>query len=229
MTDVPYAAERVSYDDGCLEEQDLAATPLAQLERWYADAVVAARVGVLAEPNAMVLSTVDADGAPASRTVLLKGLDGAGLRLFTNLGSRKGRHIAGQPQVALLFGWHAVQRQVAVRGRAEQLSRAEVDAYFRSRPYGSRIGAWASAQSADAVGRAEIEARAAEMAERFPDTRSADDVPVPEHWGGYLIRAHEVEFWQGRASRLHDRLVFLANGPARLDDERAWRVQRRWP
>ena len=229
MTDAPYAAERVSYDDGSLSEADLAATPLAQLERWYADAVAAARAGVLAEPNAMALATADADGAPAVRTVLLKGLDAAGLRLFTNLGSRKARHLAVQPEVALLFGWHAMQRQVAVRGRAEEVDRAEVEAYFRSRPYGSRIGAWASTQSGSAAGRAEIEARAEEMAERFPDTGSADDVPLPEHWGGYLVRPREVEFWQGRRSRLHDRLVFLADAPASMDDSSAWRVQRRWP
>ena len=229
MTDAPYAAERVSYEGGTLTEADLAATPLLQLERWYADSVAAARAGVLAEPNAMVLATADADGAPAVRTVLLKGLDAAGLRLFTNLGSRKARHVAVRPEVALLFGWHAMQRQVAVRGRVEQLGRAEVEAYFCSRPYGSRIGAWASTQSAEAGGRAEIEARAKEMAERFPDTGSADDVPLPEHWGGYLVRPYEVEFWQGRRSRLHDRLVYLAGAPAPLDEPAAWRVQRRWP
>ena len=229
MTDAPYAAERVSYGEGSLAEADLAATPLAQLERWYADAVAAARAGVLAEPNAMVLATADADGAPAVRTVLLKGMDAAGLRLFTNLGSRKARQVAVQPEVALLFGWHAMQRQVALRGRAEELGRAEVEAYFRSRPYGSRIGAWASTQSADAGGRAEIEARAEELARRFPDTGSDGDVPLPGHWGGFLVRPREVEFWQGRRSRLHDRLVFLADAPAPLDDAAAWRVQRRWP
>lgn len=229
MTDAPYAAERVSYEDGSLTEADLAATPLLQLERWYADAVVAARAGVLAEPNAMVLATADAEGAPAVRTVLLKGLDAAGLRLFTNLGSRKARHLAVRPDVALLLGWHPMQRQVAVRGRVEQLGRAEAEDYFRTRPYGSRIGAWASTQSEVAAGRGEIEARAQEMAERFPDTGSADDVPLPEHWGGYLVRPYEVEFWQGRRSRLHDRLVYLADAPAALDDGSAWRVERRWP
>lgn len=232
MTDQPYAAERVSYRAGTLEEADLAATPLAQLEAWYADAVTADRAGLLREPNAMVLATADDDGAPASRTVLLKGLDTAGFRLFSNLRSRKARHMSARPAVALLFGWHAIQRQVAVRGVASELPRAEVEAYFRSRPYGSRIGAWASTQSEPAGGRDEIEARAAEMATRYPDTGSAADVPVPEHWGGFLVRATEVELWQGRESRLHDRLVYLpvevGSLPA-LDDATAWRVQRRWP
>ncbi len=222
-----HRAERVGYADEGLLESDLAATPLLQFERWYAQV----RAAGVAEPNAMVLSTVDPDGAPSARTVLLKQVEPAGFVLFTNHGSRKARQMDARPAVALTFPWHPAQRQVAVRGLAERVDRAQTQAYFTSRPWGSRIGAWASHQSAPVASRAELEARWSELAQRWPDTGSPDDVPVPEHWGGYRVRPVEVELWAGRSSRMHDRLVYLSadRAPARLDDPAAWRLERRQP
>lgn len=222
-----YADLRLSYTAGALSEDDLAATPGEQFRSWFEQ--VSGRPEVV-EPNAMVLSTVAADGAPSSRTVLLKGVADDGFRFYTNLGSRKGLDLAGNPAAALLFGWHPVQRQVVVRGRVALLDRDEVAAYFVTRPYGSRIGAWASRQSAVVADRATVEAREAELVRRWPDTGSVDDVPLPEHWGGFRLAPTEVEFWQGRPSRLHDRLVFVARaGTGGLDTAADWRVERRWP
>ncbi len=228
-TDVPdpdLAALRVTYDAGTLEEADLAPTPLAQFRAWFDEAAASPAV---VEPNAVVVATAGPDG-PSARTVLLKGLDGLGFRFYTGLGSRKGRDLAADPRAGLLFAWVPLQRQVHVRGPVEQLPREEVLAYFVSRPYGSRIGAWASEQSAPVAGREVLEEREAGLRRRWPDTGQDDDVPLPPRWGGFLVRAAEVELWQGRPSRLHDRLVYVARGATgRLDVAEDWRVERRQP
>lgn len=230
MSENPHdlAAMRLHYDQGRLLEADLAPTPAAQFAAWLADAVAAEVV----EPNAMVLSTVDADGTPSSRTVLLKGADPRGFVFYTNHQSRKGRALAANPRASLVFPWYAVTRQVVVVGDVEQLSREESREYFVSRPYASRLGAWASAQSSVIASRDVLKAKYAELAAVFPDTGSPDDVPLPEAWGGYVVRPISVEFWQGRPSRLHDRLRFVRVSPdaaAALDDADAWRTERLSP
>ena len=214
------AQMRKAYDHGALAESDLAPAPLAQFERWLREA---SEAGVV-EPNAMVLATVDAAGRPSARLVLLKGVDAAGFRFFTNHGSRKAQALAENPQVSLLFPWHGLHRQVEVRGAAERMSAEESAAYFRSRPRESQLAAWASRQSAPLAARAKLEARLAELRARWPD---GTEIPAPDFWGGYLVRAESLEFWHGRESRLHDRLRYEALRPgAPLDDPAAWRVRR---
>ncbi|MFD7919061.1 pyridoxamine 5'-phosphate oxidase [Streptomyces sp. NPDC059740] len=192
---------RARYSAQGLLEQDLAPSPHEQFAHWFDAAVVSG----LHEPNAMVVSTADATGRPSSRTVLLKGHDERGFVFFTNYRSRKGGEIEANPRVSLLFPWHPLARQVIVNGTAVRIGRDETAAYFRSRPHGSQLGAWASDQSTPVTSRAELEHAYAELAERYPE---AEQVPAPPHWGGYRVRPETVEFWQGRVNRLHDRLRY---------------------
>ena len=212
---------RISYESATLTEGDLPAAPLPAFVGWFDAAVDAG----LPEPNAMVLSTADSSGAPSSRTVLLKQADPRGFVFFTNLGSRKGRELAENPRASLLFPWIFMQRQVIVTGSAQLIDRDEVAEYWATRPEKSRIGAWASRQSTVLEGRDALERRYAELEERF-----GDDAPVPDFWGGWLIRADAVEFWQGRRSRLHDRLRFRRLvDDAMLDDPAGWTLERLSP
>jgi pyridoxamine 5'-phosphate oxidase len=203
------AALRRAYARAGLAEADAARDALEQFSRWMDDAVAAG----LPEPNAMVLATATADGVPSARSVLLKGYDDRGFRFFTNTGSQKAADLAANPRAALVFPWHALERQVRVAGAVSPLDRADVAAYFATRPRGSRLGAWASPQSQVIGGRADLDARLAEAEARWPDD---EDVPLPDNWGGYCVAAETVEFWAGRNDRLHDRLRYRRDGAAWL-------------
>ena len=201
MADLDLASLREEYSRAGLTEADLEADPVAMFRRWLDDAITAG----LHEPNAMVVATVSADGRPSSRMVLLKGVSDAGFVFFTNRESRKGQELAANPRCAVLFPWHPLERQVRIDGSATPLEEAYVAAYFAIRPRGAQLGAWASHQSRPVAGRDELEAAYDEMAARYPEP---EPVPVPEEWGGYVVRPEVVEFWQGRPGRMHDRLVY---------------------
>lgn len=209
------AAMREEYTTVGLSEADLADDWVDQFDGWLDDAVTAG----LPEPNAMLLATADAAGRPSTRTVLLKGYDGAGLVFYTNYRSRKATELAANAAAAATFPWYGLHRQVHVRGTVQRVSAADSDAYFATRPRGAQLGAWSSPQSQVIAGRAVLdEAFAAQLA-RWPEP---EPVPRPPHWGGFLLVPDSVEFWQGRSNRVHDRLRYYRADPA-------WRVERLAP
>lgn len=207
------ASIRQTYEKHVLVEESAKACPIDQFSLWF-DEALAQKVP---EPTAMALSTADASGRPSSRMVLLKGFDPEGFVFYTNYHSRKGHEIAAQPWASLLFFWQPLERQVRIEGVIDTVSAADSDAYYKSRPLGSRIGAWASAQSQPVTLDA-LTAKAAEIQARY-----GDDPPRPDHWGGYRLRPAYFEFWQGRPSRLHDRLTYQRT------DQGAWAMGRLSP
>lgn len=211
MTDL--ASIRTEYRKARLEKSDLPADPIAAFQKWFADAERAE----VPDATAMTLASVGADGTPSARIVLLKGLDGRGFTFFTDFRSRKGKDLDAHPRACLLFYWHALERQVRITGDVTQIEAAEAADYYQARPLGSRHGAWASEQSSVIPDRAWLEQRVAAAAKQY-----GDDPPLPPHWGGYRVLPDEMEFWQGRESRLHDRLRYRK-------DEIGWVVERLSP
>ena len=206
---------RREYVQAGLSEEDLHDDPLLQFKKWFQQSFDA---GVL-EPNAGVLATATQSGRTSARTCLLKGVDKRGFTFFTNYQSRKGRELAENPQASFVFPWFALERQVIVSGAVTKLGREESEAYFEVRPRGSRLGAWASQQSAVIPNRRELEERLRQLEMMY----SGEDIPTPPNWGGYLLTPDEIEFWQGRANRLHDRLQYVKN------ERGEWRIQRLAP
>lgn len=198
-----------------LAEKDLARDPFRQFERWFQEAEAAK----LVEPNAMIVATATRDGRPSARTALLKGVDGRGFVFYTNYQSRKGRELELNPRATLLFPWIALERQVIVEGIATKVSREEAEAYFHSRPLASQCSAWVSQQSSVISGRKTLEDAMKDVEKKY----AGQTVPLPPHWGGYRVMPDAVEFWQGRRSRLHDRLRY------RRSEDGAWTVERLAP
>ena len=212
-------ALRREYGDRGLDTPDLEPDPIGMFRRWLDDTVASG----LHEPNAMVVSTVSADGRPSSRMVLLKGLDTRGFVFYTNYESRKGEEIDANPHVSLLFPWQDLQRQVRVEGTASRVSREESEAYFAERPRESQLGAWASPQSRVVASRNALDERYGGVLAQFVDV---DDVPLPPQWGGFRVEPEVLEFWQGRKGRMHDRLVYRR---AADDPSAPWTVDRLAP
>jgi pyridoxamine 5'-phosphate oxidase len=209
---------RIDYKRETLDESQVDADPLRQSAAWFA----AAATAKLPEPNAMTLATVDADLRPSARIVLLKEFDPRGFVFYTNYASRKGDALARNPRAALLFHWVELERQVRIEGATRKVAGAESDAYFAERPRASRLGAWASPQSRPIGGRAEIEARFARVERKYE--AAGANIPRPRHWGGYRLVPEAIEFWQGRPSRLHDRIRYRRESP-----DGAWIIERLAP
>jgi pyridoxamine 5'-phosphate oxidase len=228
---------RRDYTHGALDRAQLDANPLAQFEKWFADAVAKnsasyfRRIGIALfklwhavlghtppDANAMVLATVDKNGIPSTRTVLLKGVDARGFIFYTNYDSRKGRELSENPNASLTFYWPELERQVCAAGVVEKVSREESENYFKSRPRGSQLSAWASNQSDAVAGRHALESHWNEMEKKFPG-----EVPLPPNWGGFILKPRRIEFWQGRASRLHDRFQYTKQ------PDNSWKLERLAP
>ena len=205
---------RQEYMSGNLNEELMPQDPMQMFKMWFSEAIETG----LTEPNAMTVATASLDGKPSARVVLLKEVNNMGFVFFTNYLSRKGREITVNPEVALVFDWHDMERQVRVEGRAEKLPVEDSDAYFNSRPEDAKIGAWASPQSKIVKNRDELEKLEDESMEQFEDM----EVHRPSHWGGYLIRPSVIEFWQGRPNRMHDRIVYY-------NTEEGWSMHRLAP
>jgi pyridoxamine 5'-phosphate oxidase len=208
-------AIRTEYARAGLDERDLDPSPSRQVQKWLRDAIEAGHP----EPTAMTIATASRDGEPAARVVLLKGVDERGIVFFTNYDSDKGKHLAQNPRACANLFWVLLERQIRITGTVERVTRAESEAYFQTRPRESQLGAWASEQSGVLTGRAVLEARLAEIRARFGE----GPVECPPHWGGYRIALERVELWQGRPSRLHDRLRYTRTG------EQQWKVERLSP
>ena len=213
--DTTLADLRQEYTQRSLDRPDVLPDPVAQFERWFADAQRAQ----IHEPNAMHLATVSADGRPTARIVLLKGIEDGSFLFYTNYRSQKGQQLQQQPYAALTFFWPELERQVRIEGSVSQLSDERSTAYFHSRPRGSQLGAWVSPQSEVIADRAVLEQRQRELAEQFGD----QPIPRPPHWGGFALRPDRLEFWQGRPSRLHDRLRY------QQQNEDQWVIERLAP
>ena len=212
---IDFAPLRRSYTIAGLSESYLTATPIELFERWLKEAIDAG----MYDPNGVVVSTVDASGQPYSRMVLLKNYDEKSLVFFTNLGSRKAQQLAQNPKICMLFPWYFLERQVMFIGTAQKLSIPEVVKYFHSRPRDSQIGAWASHQSSRISARSALESKFMELKEKFKN----GEVPLPTFWGGYRVYFHQVEFWQGRENRLHDRFIYD------LQEDGSWTTARLAP
>ena len=205
---------RREYARARLDERDVDPDPLVQFRKWFDDA----RRAELPEPNAMTLATATPGGVPSARMVLLKAADERGFTFFTDYRSRKGQELEANPHAALVFFWGELERQVRITGTVSRVSREETEAYFRTRPRESRLGAWSSHQSTVLAGRETLEARLREVSARHP----GDEVPTPPYWGGYLLKPDALEFWQGRESRLHDRVRYQ-------HEAGGWRIERLSP